>query len=58
MPDPNGLYSKFVAKNPQFGEARVITPKVYDCNQDIITPDCYGQLGYLAPVTIEAYIRL
>ena len=59
MPDPNGLYSKFLARHPNFSNYEVIPPPIYDGNNDIIHPAEYNtRLPYLAPVSVEANIRL
>ncbi|KAF8798803.1 hypothetical protein BYT27DRAFT_6878622 [Phlegmacium glaucopus] len=59
MPDPNGIYSKFIACYPEFSRCEVVPPLLYDANQNIIHPDEYStRLVHLAPVSIEANIRL
>ena len=59
MPDPHGLYSKFLARNPTFSSYEIIPPPIYDGNLEIIHPADYThRLPHLAPVSVEANIRL
>ena len=59
MPDPNGLYSKFLAQHPNFSSYEIIPPPIYDGNSDIIHPADYNtKLPHLAPVSVVANIRL
>lgn len=56
MPDPNGLYSKFLEKHPDFAKCLVNPPLILDQNQDVIKPQNYGErLVHLAPVSLEVY---